>query len=365
MSDTIVTASGYTVSGSLFVADIDNNIVSDISDYLVSGSIDMNLDRAVKLAATFTLRDPSVVRPYTDFLAPYLRKVFDDGREDEYQQCGLFATKVAPGLYSARDKNATYECADLTSVLANAFYPNGTSNSAATNYATALRTICSNGGISRTNIPNTTTTLPTAQSFGRGTSRLEKANTYLSQLGWYHLGMDLDGRISTPGAPQNLASIEPWRTLTNADIVGTIDVQPTGNEIANVVLAINDDPAAAPLKAIATNSDPQSPTSTVSIGRSIMRLVKVTGATTQGALDALAARILAESRTYYRTAKLTILHDPTALIMHQVVRLDLTGEWSVLNGKWWVRTASLGLTPDKPTVLEINQVSDDLTQAVI
>jgi hypothetical protein len=91
-----------------------------------------------------------------------------------------------------------------------------------------------------------------------------------------------------------------------------------------------------------------------------MRLVTVQGSTTQAALDALAARILAESRTYYRTCKVTILHDPTALNPHQTVRLTLTGKMADLSGLWWVRTASIGLTPDKPTTLELNQVTSDL-----
>ena len=131
-----------------------------------------------------------------------------------------------------------------------------------------------------------------------------------------------------------------------------------------MVLVINDDPTAAPLSSIARNDDPQSPTSTANKGE-IMRREVVSGSTTQAALDALAARLLAESRSYYRTAKLTILHDPTALLMHQVVQLNLTGEQASLSGKWWVRTADMGFSHDRPTVLGINQISDDLAEAMV
>jgi hypothetical protein len=351
---------GITMSVELWRATIDNRLVEDISEHLVDGSVDLNLDRDIKLAASFTLRNPGVITPYTDYLAPFIRLEYDDGADDVYQQVGLFATKVAPGRYTVEDSVATFEGMDLTSILATAYYPNTNNTPAATVLTTEIAGAITNGGITRQNIPVSSVTTPVAQSWKIGSSRLQKVNTLLDQLGWYHLGMDLDGKVSTPGAPQNLQSIEPWRELTDSDLLAPPDVQPTGLEIANVVLVVNDDPASAPLSSLATNADPHSPTSTVSIGRSIMRLVTVQGSTTQTALDALAARILAESRTYYRTCKVTILHDPTALNPHQTVRLTLTGKMESLSGLWWVRTASTGLTPDKPTTLELNQVTSDL-----
>lgn len=361
----IVVSDSYTMSVELYRCTIDNVPVEAISDQLIDGSVDMNLDRDIKLAAQFVIRDPSNITPYSDYLAPFMQLVFDDGRADVYLQLGLYATKVAPGSYSINDSVATFDGDDLTSVPANAGYTNTINTPAATNYVTEIRGAISGAGISRTNIPDTTTTTAVALSFPPGTTRLEKVNTLLDQLGWYHVGMDLDGRISTPGAPQTLASMEPWRTLTDSDIIGRIDVQPTGEEIANVIIVINDDGAAAPLTSTATNSDPSSPTSTVAIGRSIMRKVTVSGSTTQAALDALAARILAESRTFYRVAKLKLLHDPTALQLHQVVQLDLTGEQASLSGKWWIRTAKIGFTPGQPLELEINQITDSLAEVAI
>ena len=364
----IFNGGGITMSVELWRATVDNALVEDISEYLVDGSVDLNLDRDIKLAASFTLRNPSVITPYTDYLAPFIRLEFDDGADDVYQQVGLFATKVAPGRYTVEDSVATYEGMDLTSLMATSYYTDVNNIAAGANYVSGTNGIVNGitgAGITRYNIPATTSTTAAAQSFKIGSSRLDKVNTLLDQLGWYHVAMDLDGKISTPGAPQNLLSMEPWRELTDSDLLAPPDVQPTGLEIANVVLVINDDPAAAPLSSLATNSDPQSPTSTVSIGRSIMRLVTVQGSTTQAALDALAARILAESRTYYRTCKVTILHDPTALVPHQTVRLTLTGEMESLSGLWWIRTASIGLTPDKPVVMELNQVTSDLVVGTI
>ena len=362
---TIVSGGGVLLSVELWRATIDNALVEDISDQLVDGAVDLNVDRDIKLAGTFTIRNPSTIEPYTDFLAPFIRLEYDDGSDAVYQQVGLFATRVPPGRYTPTDRSATFDGSDLTAIMASSYLTDTINKSAGTTYRNSIIAAITGSGITRYNIPATTATLPANQSFPPGMSRLERANIQLSQLGWYHLGMDLDGRISTPGAPQNLASRQPWRTLTDSDIMGEITITPTGEEIANVVLVVNDDAASAILTSTARNDDPGSPTSTVAIGRDIMRVITVQGSTTQAALDALAARYLAEARTYYRTAKLTILHDPTALVAHQTVRLTLTGEWESLSGLWWVRTASLSLTPDKGTQLELAQVTDDLTGAVI
>ena len=359
--ETTVSGGGILLSVSLWRATIDNALVEDITAYLVDGEIEMNVDRDTKLSAKFTLRDPDVVTPYTDYLAPFITLTYDDGRASVSSQLGLYAVTVPPGRYTVEDAGATFDGRDLTWVMARSAYTDAFSVASGTNYRTTITGAISASGLSRYTIPATTSTLPSAQSFGVGTSRLDRANTMLDQLGWYHLGMDLDGRISTPGAVRSLRYVEPFATLTEADLWGPVEVQPNDADLANVIVVVNDDPSAAPLTSTATNSDPSSPTSTVALGRSIVRTVKVTGSTTQAALDALAARYLAESRTYYRTAKLKIAPNPTALIPHQTVDLDLSGKLAGLSGRWWVRTAKMGLRPETAAVeLEINQVTDDL-----
>jgi hypothetical protein len=350
---------GFVVSAELWRADIDNNLIEDISLYLVDGAVSMDVDRDIKLALSVTVRDPGIVTPYVDFLAPFIRIVYDDGSPDVYQQVGLYTTVTPPGSYGPTDSVGTFAGDDLTRVLADYAYTNNSSSTAGTTYTGQVGGVATNGGIGRHNIPGAADTLPADQTWPIGTTRLQKANVLLDQLGWYHLGADLDGKISTPGAPQDLASKEPYRSLTDTDVMSLIDVTPAGQPIANVVLVINDDASSAPLHSVARNDDPSSPTSTVSTGREIMRTVKVSGSTTQAALDASATRYLAESRTQYRTCKLTMLHDPNALVIHQTVRLALTGIWAILNGLWWIRQASLSLLPAGGTVLTISQVTSD------
>ncbi len=365
----IVAGSGLTIAWELYRATIDNALVEEISDHLVGGSIDLNVDRTVKLAAQFTLRDPDVVTPYTDYLAPFIRIEYDDGSPALSQQVGLFRVSVPPGTYSPNDANATFDGADLTAVMASSYYTDTRNIAAGANYVSGTNGIIggiSGAGINRYNIPATTATLPTAQSFPIGMSRLEKDNILLDQLGWYHLGMDLDGRISTPGAVRELRYVEPFRTLTDTGLLAPIEIQAPGQPPFNVIIVINDDATAAPLHSVARNDDASSPTSTVNIGEQMREPIKVQGSTTQAALDAQAARFLAESRTYYRTAQLKILPDPNAFIAHQTVDLALSGRWASLSGRWRVSTARMGFTPDTAAVdLEVNQITDDVNGVTV
>lgn len=354
-----ISGGGRVMSVELWRMTIDNVRVENLSDYLVSGVVDLNLDRAVKLSATFTMRQPARVTPYADYLAPWVRVHYDDGSTPVYEQAGLFTTRVPEGSRTLNDSVGTYQCDDLTSLLATYAYSDADNVAAATNYKTAITDTLADVGITRHTIPETTDTLATAQTFPVGTRGLDKCNTLIRALGWYQLGSDLDGRLSTPGEPKALKSMQPWRTLTADDLFGgSIDVRAPGKEIANVVIVVNDDAKSAPMKSIARNDDAASPTSTVAIGREIVRVEKVTGKTTQAKLDKLAARYLAESRTYYQTARLKLLHDPTALIAHQVLELDLTGECEALNGLWWIRTARLPLTPGSPMEIECSRVTN-------
>jgi hypothetical protein len=293
--ETPFTGSGYTISAELYRATVDNALVEDISAYLVDGSITMNLDRDIKLTASLTVRSPELVTPYGDYLAPFVRIAYDDGTAEVYQQVGLYTTVTPAGTYGPTDSVGRFACDDLCRVLADDMYTDSSSSNAGTTYTGQIGGTISNAGVSRYGIPASTATLPVAQTWPIKTSRLQKANALLDQLGWYSLGTTLDGRVSTPGAPQDLASREPWRTLSDEDVMSMVDVTPSGQRIANVVVVINNDAASAPLSSTARNDDPSSPTSTVAIGREIMRFETVNGSTTQAALDALAARYLAEA----------------------------------------------------------------------
>lgn len=352
---------GITMTVGLWRATIANALVEDISEYLVAGSVDLNLDRSIKLAAKFTIRSPEQITPFSDFLAPFIQFDYDDGSPSVYQQIGLYAISVPPGTYTIENSEATFDGSDLTSVMATSILTDAYNVAGGTNVATAIIALITSAGITRYNIPTTTRTTSAAWSFKIGSSRLDAANELCRSIGWYELGMDLDGKVSTPGPSRPLTSVEPFRSLTDGDLLEPLRVEPTGNQIANLIVVVNDDATAAPLTSTATNTNPASPTSTVALNRTIGRTESLTGSVTQADLDAYAARLLSEGASYYRVGKVKILPDPNGLTAHQTVRLTLTGKMEDMSGLWWVRAARLGLSPDSaPLELEVNQVTSDL-----
>ena len=179
---------------------------------------------------------------------------------------------------------------------------------------------------------------------------------------YYQLSCMPDGLLFSMPSPA-LQSVEPFRTITDDDLMRPVEIQPLDTTVANVVIVVKDNPSAAPLTATRRNDATDSPTSTVNIG-TITRIESRGDLADQDAVDALADRLLSEGRSFYQTAKLAILPDPRCLIPHQTIDLNLTGKLEILNGRWWVRTAKMPLNT-KETELEINRVTDTILGSLI
>jgi hypothetical protein len=361
------TAGGGIISTALWRATITNGLVEDISaDPYQGGYVDLNIDNAIKTSAQFSVRNPEDITPYSDYLAPFITFQYQDGRPDVTQQLGLFGTTLAPGTKTKEDAASTFDGSDMTIVASDDAMTDTTNVAAGTNVVTAVLSLLTSAGITRTNIPSTSRTVSVDTSFPIGTSKLAAANQLLMNIGWYELGMDLDGRVSTPGATRDLSIMHPYSTLTVDDLLSPVEEQPTVTSIANVVIVKSDDSTVAPIKSVARNDDPSSPTSTVAIGRKIVQTFTLSGKVTQADLDAYAARQLQQGRSYYQTIKFKTWFDPAVLRPHQVVDLNLTGRLEPLNGRYWVRTARVGFTPDTfHPQLECNRVTDAYLGRVI
>lgn len=351
------TGGGITVSFELWRATIANTLVENISDYFTGGEVTYNADRAIRTEATFNLRDVGQVEPYTDYLAVFMNRTYDDGTASERDQLGLYATKAPPGTRTVERAEGTYTGADLTSVLARYAFDDAYNIASSTNYVTAVTTIMALAGVTRYVIPATTLTTSAIVSFPIGTTYLTACNTLLEAIGYYNLSMSRDGRlVSQPG--REIRYVEPYRTVEDADLYEPVVTQPTDTTLANVVLVIQNNPNAAPLTSEARNDDASSPTSTVNIGTRA-RVIERSDLANQAAVDALAERTLSEGRSFYQTATLTLLPDPDAINPHQTIDLDCTGELEIFNGRWWVRTARIGFTPSTAGPrLEINRSTD-------
>lgn len=358
------TGGGQTVWYEAYVADRDNNQTTDISDYFNGRSsvVDLNHDREIRTQATLAISDPTLLEPYTDYVAVWLNREYDDGTAAARDQLGLYGVRVPPGTRTIERADAIYTGLDLTATLARYAFTDAYNIASSSNYVDAVLDILELADLTRTLITPTTQTTSAVISFPPGTTYLKAANALLEAIGYYQLSCMPDGRLfSMPS--RALQSVEPFRTITDDDLMRPVEVQPLDTTVANVVIVVKDNPSAAPLTATRRNDATDSPTSTVNLGE-LVRVESRGDLADQDAVDALADRLLSEGRSFYQTAKLAILPDPRCLIPHQTVDLNLTGKLEILNGRWWVRTAKMPLNT-RETELEINRISDVINGALI
>jgi len=330
----------------LLRVDASGAFLEDLSDVLVGGQVELNIEREIKLTASLTLRQPERVRPWLDYLAPFITYQADASDEHTYP-LGIFAVRVPPGTYGERQAVATFAGEDLTSVLATSAYTSPHTVASGTPVVSELTATIQGAGLTRIALPTATTrTFRKDWTFAPGTTRLEKCNRVLDHIGWYRLYMTTSGQIASPGRYVEPSRQQPFTVWTEDVLVAEPEEQPRDELPANVVIVVRDDPNDAPLVAVARNDDPRSPTSTVSVGREIVRVERTSDIHSQGDADAMAKRLLAEARLRYRTLRLRVLPDPHALEPWQTVDLAFSGLLARFNGRWRVQQASLGLTPE-------------------
>jgi hypothetical protein len=363
----VLTATPERVGGAiratpeLWIATQDNDLVDDITAYLVSGTVEMNVDRDIVMSCDIRIRNPDQISPYAEYLAPRMRYDYEDGSASVIQQLGLYGVVIPPGDFTPAKSEATFQGQGLTADLAAATINDTMNFAAATNLRTALISVITDGGISATriNMPASTVTLAAAKSLIPPLTNLEGANQFADMLGWYHLNSDLQGNIVSAGEVVELANQTPYVTYTADDMRSpAFSVTPSDLQVVNVVTVVNETNSAAPMVAIARNDNPNSPTGTPNIGERSYPggPIMVTGETTQAALNRIARLYLAAGKSYYRTGTFSVLPDPQLLNAHQSIELDLTGQMESLSGRWAIRNARMGFQPNNALVtLEVSQ----------
>lgn len=334
-------------------------IIEDISDILTDARVNLNIDRDIYLQCSISVRDVDAIAPLTDVLALSVEYTID-GVSTTYP-LGLYTVVTPPAISVGHVTTAEYQGADLTGLLATSAYTATHNVASGTNVVTEITNTITGVGLTRYTLPVSSRTFRKNWTFPAGTTRLEKINRVLDHIAWTRLAMTRDGRITTPGPYIDPARQEPFATWTDDELLGPVEYTPTDAPIANVVVVIRDDPADEPIVAVARNDDPASRTSTVSVGREIVRVERTSDIHSQADADELAKRLLRESRERYETVRLMVYPDPRALDAFQTARLQFTArELRRYNGIWRIRSAELGVTPaSAPLQVELSRIVFD------
>jgi len=205
-----------------------------------------------------------------------------------------------------------------------------------TNYVTAILSLLTMAGITDYEADATAYTLAAdREDWEEGTPLLQIINELLAEIGYNSLWIRLDGTVMiTQYAAPTLANVTHTYAAGRYSIVED-DCKRTNDRYgkANVFKRICDNvDLGGTLVATATNSDPNSPFSTVNLGR-ILDVQQVDNVPDQNALQEIADRALTESLQTTETVEFY-----TALVPHETyetVALDNGGAHGIYRETGW------------------------------
>lgn len=337
---------------------LDNLFLADITRHCLAGSVEGNNDRDIFATARFTI-DPLglALDPLADHVAPIARLLVDGSYWQEFQ-FGLFSLQAPRKTYRPGHQTWTVGASDVTVHLMEATVTQSYTVSSGQNYVSgtnAVRAILDQFGL-RHAVPATSLTLPADRTWPVGTPYLRVLNDLLQACNMYSLWADPTGVCRTR-VREELATRTADVTYTGGDFVlAPIDEEAETQRFANQVVVVTEDPNRGIIRAVATNDDPDSPTSTVRLGRTITKVLRRDVAD-QATADAIASSELQQSASLYRRATILTQPDPRRWA-HEVIALEVEG--TLPAESWWVRNWSLELrtgAPMRHTIAKVERVA--------
>lgn len=338
----------------------ENERQQDLTPYLIDGTVEMDVDRDVPTTIRFRTRDTTLLDPYQDFVSIHMRVEYADDRGPVNKQLGLFTVNVPNADVDWEKSEGDYEGADLTSLLATSAFTTAYNIASGTNYVTAIKSIITGAGFEsdRVQIQASSKTLPKKKTFPIGTTRLEAVNKLLDAIAYYPVWALPNGTLTSMHV-QRRADIEPIDSYREWDLLEPVKLRPVPDTIANVVIVIRDSGSQGIISAKAINDDPDSPHSTVALGREIVRIERNADIDDAAAAQALADDLLEEGGSYYRSLEIAVSPNPRVNV-HQTCHLRFFNEVGVhLSGRYWIRRWQIGFQPGTSRLqLEIGKVVD-------
>lgn len=215
---------------------------------------------------------------------------------------GVFVLSTPPRKADATGSvTREVEAYDLTQVLVDDKVTGRYTVAAGANYITAVQTILTGAGLTAQNLTATAKTLPVDREWDPATPKLTIINDLLAAINYRPLWFDESGvAVAQPYvSPADRASEYTYRdddqSIIFPEVSESLDLFGVPNQIVLVVSEADRDY----LKSTYTNSNPASPTSTISRGRTIVSWDRV-DAPDQATLDAICQRRAFEASQVYQ-----------------------------------------------------------------
>lgn len=296
----------------LRLADKLNNLGEEIN--IISGTVEMRTDAAVKMTFKGTTLDPDRVNPYTDYLAPFMKIEYENGTVVE-QQLGLYSMAPTPETAFEFYSIGEIDAKDLTWNLSQASFAGKYSLPAGTNVVNAVIAILTAEGFTRVAIPASSKIFSVNRTWPIKASKLDIINDLLNAIGYYTLFSDRVGILSS-FPYQDLKTVEPPLKLFSGQgstVVGAIKKEPLTTGIVNFVKVSKED-TQNPANSIyweQKNDNANSPASIPRMGRTIFESIESSDIPDLATAKIIAARVLQEAASLYTKYEVQTLPDPS------------------------------------------------------
>lgn len=306
----------FVTSARIFRADKAGNLLEDISEAFLQGTVAANEENEGSMwSFTGEFTDPIDLEPYVDFVAPFLRieyangKIVDDGSGYGVQM-GLYV--VIPPRKTITYTESTYQMdgRDMLWLLSRSRYSGVEVEPTGVVITDRVVSRLNALGFTRHAIQRSARRTGRERTFDVAASGVEVNNDLLAAISYYGLTPDRLGRL-TSYQTLDLMLRQPNAILLGGDdgaVLEPYDVEPE-TEIFNRVTVYKDN-ADSPFRYTADNNDPASPTRIDRIGLHALPPVSFSEAESQADVEAEARRLLQEKSSVMLNATLRTFPQP-------------------------------------------------------
>lgn len=322
---TALHTSGRTVDFRYELLSSVNDRMGDLEN-VISGEVANDGFAEIKRTAKFLMVEDSGINWLSDRIRPWFRLKIGSGWVE--WPLGTFLLSTPKRRINAVLTQRDVEAYDLLLILKDDAVLTRYSVAAATNVITAVGTVLTGAGFTLMNLVATDETLPVAKEWPPGTSKLKIVLDLLTTIN-YRFYIDPNGvPVAKPYQRPDERGTEYMysddaMSILSPDMESEVDYF----KVPNQWLAIVSEPDRPPLSSTYTNSNPNSPTSTISRGRTIFTLVENQEATSQAVLDLVVQKAAFEASQVQEVTTAS-----TALMPHHEDQDMIEVRYSKLDG---------------------------------
>lgn len=277
-----------------------NEIKKSALSTVIAAEISMAYMAEIKRTAKFKIKDDGSINWLSDRIQPFFQLQMPDGGWAEWS-LGIFLLSSPLRVDQNQQIIRDVEAYDGLQVLKDDKFTSRYTIAAGTNYYTAVLNILTSAGITKYNIQQTSLTLPNTREWEPGIEKLKAVNELLADLNYTPLWVEEYGFYTSYAyqTPQVRAAQYTYEnndlSIMHNGVNDSLDLF----SIPNKWVIVSSNAETSPLTSTYTNTNANSPTSTVNRGRTIVDFRAIDTIADQASLDAHVQRLAFEASQVY------------------------------------------------------------------